>query len=94
MKTTLGWEDPTINKQYVGVVMTNFDHSVDEKVARALLEPGTIAAYTAWDFYGHVWHEGGMFYCLVKRYRIPVSAHKCETLKEMMEEVSGEWGWD
>ena len=42
-------------RDYVGKVMINFDHSIDKEVAKQLKNPMTYAEYLGWNFHGIVW---------------------------------------
>lgn len=78
----------------IGEVMTNFDHTIDEGVARRLeSEDRAVARYSGLNFNGKVWFEPGVgvYRCEVWRYgvyRMTVSG----TLAEIMREVSERYG--
>lgn len=45
------------SREYIGDVMTNFDHSIDYEIAGQLKNSNTYAGYPAWEFHGSVWYE-------------------------------------
>lgn len=76
--------------------MSNCDHSIDEGLEEALMaRPGEVyGPYAAWDFHARVWFENGQFHAEVWRFRAPQKVFSCDTLHEIMSEVSSEYGWE
>lgn len=79
-------------RKYIGDVMTNFDHSIDYELAPQLIGENSYASYPAWDFHGSVWHEEGQYHCEIWQYRSYQETISAETLGEIMDIVSGEYG--
>lgn len=79
----------------MGEVMTNFDHSI-EVGAEAALQAGSRGVHSARKFNGNVWFEetDGLFHEVVHRYHVPVGHFAAPTLRELMQVVNDEWGWD
>jgi hypothetical protein len=75
--------------------MTNFDHSIDPGLDAALRE-GMKGRHAAWEFNGLVWldERTGMFCEVVRRYHMVVAAYAAPSLKELMDEVNDEHGWE
>ena len=82
------------NREWIGEVMSNFDHCIDEEIANKLKETKSYADYPAWDFHGSVWYEDGKYHCQIKRYGSHIDTISNEDLQEIMDEASGEYGWD
>ena len=75
-------------------VMTNFDHSIDEKVAEQLkAKPDHYAQYSGWNFCGYVWWEG-QWACEVWVAHSPQEIIRAPGLNVLMHEVSDRYGWD
>ena len=76
--------------------MSNFDRSIDEGLEEVLKAfPGEVyGTYAGWDFHARVWFEDGQFHAEVWRYRSPQKVFSCDTLHEIMSEVSSEYGYD
>lgn len=80
----------------VGVVVSNLDGVVDEKVAQRLKdEPGAVASHTAWEFCGAVrWDAAAAEWVeCVMRYRQHVGTYRAATLDELRTIVNDEHGW-
>ena len=75
--------------------MSNFDHAIDEGLEDAL-RSGMTGRHAAWNFNGLVWLDDrtGMFCEVVRRYHVITGVHCAASLKELMDEVSDEYGWD
>lgn len=78
-----------------GEVATNFDWSIDERMAGRLRREKITARYAGWNFNGLVWwdRDAETFKCEVWRYHIPRWIAE-GTLPEIMEAVSNEHGRD
>jgi len=83
-----------MNMVEIDEVMSNFDHDIDEDVAKQLQEkPGRLyGQHSAWDFCGRVWFENDKFHEQVWVYGSPVKEISSKTLEELMEEVNDEFG--
>ena len=76
-------------------VMSNLDGIVDEYVAQQLIdEPGSWSAYPGWNFHARVWHKGGKWYGQPWCYHVPQDIHEADTLEELRDSISDEYGYD
>lgn len=75
-------------------VMSNLDHTINKKIESMLKESEIWAPYHAWNFHGQVWwnREKNQWSCAVRRFRAHIKTINAETLKEIMEELSNEYG--
>jgi len=71
--------------------MSNCDHSIDEGLEEAL-EEGGLCQYSGWNFCGYVWFEDGQYTCQVWCHKSPMEEISADTLEELMENVSSEYG--
>jgi len=82
------------NREYIGEVMTNFDHSIDNDIAEQLKDTNFYAGYSAWDFHGSVWFENGEYHCQIKRYGNHIDTISNEDLQGIMNEASEKYGYE
>lgn len=75
-------------------VMSNIDYSIDREVEKELLNEDCYAQYSAYNFCGYVWHQDDKFYCEVWRYNSYVETFEGDTLEEIKEDVSSEYGYE
>jgi hypothetical protein len=75
-------------------VMSNFDHEINIEIANKLREGGYYADYSAWNFHGEVWYDDGKWKCEIRRYHRHIKTIVADTLKEIMEQASHEYGYD
>jgi hypothetical protein len=75
-------------------IMSNFDHKVVKETAEAIKGKPLISHYSGWHFNGQVWWENDKWMCEVWRYGHWVKTFICDTLEEIMFEVSCEYGDD
>jgi len=73
-------------------VMTNFDHSIDEKIQAKLMTGKFWANHPAWGFCGDVWFQDGQFHEAVYRYHTFQGVYSANTLRELMEKVNAIYG--
>ena len=75
-------------------VATNFDHTYDASVAKALkAKPCKVyAQYSGWDFCGYVWHNGQNFICQVWVFGSPCEEIEAENMEDLMKKVSEKYG--
>lgn len=73
-------------------IMTNFDHSIDEKVAKHIKDKPLFSRYAGWEFNGKVWWLRGKWHCDVWRYHSCMETVSAKTLKEIMEIVCDKYG--
>ena len=75
-------------------VMSNFDHIINIDAAKALCERESFARYSGWNFNGRVWfdRDADTFACEVWVHHVPRKAIVRGTLREIMDEVSAEYG--
>jgi len=71
-------------------VMSNFNREIDRKLKLG----NCYAGYPAWNFYGEVWYENNQFHCEIWRYHCHIDTISVDTLEEIMEEASENYGWD
>ena len=76
--------------------MSNFDHEIDEKVAEELKTVQATADYPGWEFHATCWWDGarGMYLAAVRRYWSLCATYAAPTPKELMDEVSGDFGYE
>ncbi len=77
--------------EYPKEVMTNFDHTIDKKVAKLLKKEKLYAQYSGWDFHGNVWFNN-KWYCMIKCYCVHRETIEADTLEEIMTMVSKKYG--
>ena len=84
------------NWKDIGVVMTNFDHSIDRDVEARLKDQATFAQYSGWNFCGFVWYDPqhNKYRCEVWVYGTPNKIVEAETLDKMMKLISDEFGYE
>lgn len=74
-----------------GFDMSNFDGEIPDAMAKALIA-GESGGHPAWDHYGTVWYEQGLFWERVKQYRAVVGVHSAATLQELFDQVNTQYG--
>lgn len=76
--------------------MSNCDHSIDEGFEEALRAGGVYGRHAGWNFNGLVWFdaESGEFKQEVWQYHVPQRVYSASTLRELMDVVNDDWGWD
>ena len=77
-------------------VMSNFDHNIDRNIEKKLRNNPNkyYSNYPGWNFCGYVWFNGKQFINQVWVYNSPVKEIKADTLDEIMNETSSEFGYD
>lgn len=76
-------------------IMSNFDHTVRGNDTEDRLKTDKVfGIYSAWDFNGTVWYEKDRFHCEVWVHHSPVEVLSADTLLELMELCSNEFGYD
>lgn len=75
-------------------VMSNFNHAIDESIAKILKIQKCIAQFSAWNFCGYVWFEKNKWHCEVWIYHNPQKIISDKTLKGLMDKVCEEFGYD
>jgi hypothetical protein len=73
-------------------VMSNFDHLIEDGAEDKLKNNYVYGGYPGWDFHGWVWHEQDKFHCEVSVYGTIQQIISADTLKELMAEVSLQYG--
>jgi hypothetical protein len=75
-------------------VMTNFDHTINQDTADELVRRGADvwAGYPAVNCYSRVWHQDGMFHCIVSRFHVPQEVVSRPKLRDIMDYVCEEYG--
>ena len=75
--------------------VSNFDGVVNEGVAQQLIDnPGTYADYPGWNFHARVWHKGGKWYGQPWCHHVAQGIHEADTLEELRDSISDEYGYD
>ena len=76
------------------VVMTNFDHSIDQDVVKELQRGPYFAQYSGWNFCGYVWRSAKkkVWNCEVWRYNSHIDTVSAKTLEDVMETVCATYG--
>ena len=82
------------NREWIGEVMSNFDHCIDNDIAQQLKETISYADYPAYEFHGSVWFEDGQYHCQIKRYGRHIDTISNEDLREIMDEASDKYGYE
>ena len=73
--------------------MSNFDHSIDEGLPEELAGGTTMADYAGWNFHAYVYQpSAGIFVADVHVYGSHSGLFRAESLRELMDGVSDEWG--
>lgn len=83
-------EFPLHDKEYL---MSNFDHSIDQEVAKDIKAYQQHAYYAAWNFHGQVWWDGE-WNCQIKQHGVHVGTASSDTLEELMEKCCNTYGHD
>ena len=79
----------------IGTVYSNFDHTFDESVVRALQEDSDaslMGGHTAWNYFGHVWCSDGVWHEDVWIYGVSVAILTAPTLSELIAGVLLRYG--
>lgn len=84
---------PENYQDYGETIISNFDHEIDEEVAKSIKGQPLYAGYAGWDFHGQVWWDNNQWHCEVKVYCVIQEVISADTLPELMEAVSDEYGW-
>jgi len=83
---------PQDYEEYSEDVMSNFDHEIDEVVAKHIKNKKLFASYPGWNFYGKVWYKHKQWNCEVWTYKSYNTTFIADTLREIMDNVSWEYG--
>jgi hypothetical protein len=75
------------------VVMTNYDHSVEEAVAERLRRGGMCGQHTALGFHGWVWFADGRWHEQVFVHHVAQGSFSADSLEELMGIVNNEFSW-
>ncbi len=76
------------------MLMSNFDHSIDDGLEEALKTEETFSGHAGQDFNGHTWFKDGQFHEAVCCYHILQGIESANSLRELMEKVNDKYGWD
>lgn len=83
---TRKWKD-------IGIKLSNFDFKIEDGTEDELRAGNVYCGYSAWDFFGDVWFEDGMFHCYVMIYGGHVDTISAGSLHELMELCSDAYGY-
>lgn len=77
-------------------LMSNCDHAIDERIAAELKKVKAVAGYPGWNFHATCWWDGarGMYMAAVRRYHILQATFAAESPKDLMNDVSSEFGYE
>lgn len=77
-------------------VMSNFDRTIDEKIAARLKVEEAFSRYPGWNFNGRVWWDraGEKWKCEPWTYGIPNEVVEADDLDGIMTQVSEEYGFE
>lgn len=81
------------NFNYIGDVMSNFDHAIESGMENKLKSDKLYGDYAGWNFHGQVWFDK-VFKCQVMVYGSHSATIEAGTLKVLMDKVSTEYGSD
>lgn len=73
--------------------MSNCYLTIDEGMEKDLRN-GMRSEHCAWHFYGLVWFEDNQFHEEVKQYHRHIATRSADILKELMELVNSEFGYE
>ena len=79
-------------KDFGESVMSNFDGIIDTKIVKAIKGKKLFSQYAGWNFCGRVWWQNKKWHCEIWQYRCYEKTITCNTLEEIMEEVSNKYG--
>jgi hypothetical protein len=79
---------------YGGILMSNFDHEVNEAVAERMKSEHVLAEYTGYHFHAVCWYLGEQYHAEVSVYGIPRATISADTPQEVMREVCEAFGSD
>lgn len=74
-------------------IMSNFDGQINLKTAEEIKGKDLFSRYAGWNFNGKVWWQNNKWLCEIWCYQSFRETFVCDTLKEMMEEISSEYGY-
>jgi len=74
--------------------ISNFDHEIPGGLEDVLREQEVYAVHCGWNFNGKVWWDGTQFVEDVWHYRQDVATYRANSLRELIELVNSEWGWE
>ncbi len=83
-----------IDFKEIEMLMSNFDHTIDEGLSEKLKSGKFTAEYCAWKFHGMVWFEDSKFHCMIKKYTKHIDTIIENTLEEIMETACSKYGAD
>jgi len=85
---------PEEYKEYDEAVMSNLDHDIRNEVAEHIKGKPLYSQYSGWNFCGQVWWECDMWNCEVWVYGSWQRTFNSDSLEEIMDDVSSEYGAD
>lgn len=81
-------------REWVGEVMSNFDHSIDINVSERLKASNSYADYPSLNFHGTVWFEDDLYHCQIKRYGAHIDTISKTEIKDIMDEACEMYGYE
>ena len=82
------------NFQEIDLGMSNFDNSIDKNFKEAIVDKEYFGRHAAWNFTGFVYHKDGQFHEDIWQYNSYCKTKSAVTLKELMEDVNEEFGYE
>jgi len=79
--------------EYTNLGTSNFDYEIDEGFEEALRKKNVYGIHSAWNFNGAIWHEDGIFYEAIMRFRSHVETLRAKTLEEVIKKANDEFGY-
>lgn len=80
----------------LGTVYSNFDHRLDDDLAKKLEEKSgkAFARHAAWNFCGYVWHADGQWHNETWTYGHPAHVFVGESVQNVVEQACDQHGRD
>lgn len=75
-------------------VATNFDFAVDEAIEAKLKTGHYLSGYSGWEFHATIWWDGTQFVGEPFRYHKAMPLHYGATVRELMNSISQQYGYD
>lgn len=73
-------------------LMSNFDNQIDKSIAKAIKNKKLFSRYAGWNFNGLVWWQNKKWNCEIWVYKSRQETFICNTLEDIMSEVSNKYG--
>jgi hypothetical protein len=77
-----------------GMLMSNSDREVNDRVAERMKTEEVLAEYTGWNFHAACWYRDGQYHAEVCVHHVHRATISGPTPQDVMREVSDIFGWD